>query len=229
MPEQDIQSLREKYERIAAILQDTYGHPEWRPHHPPVDELVLTILSQATSDANSFGAFHSLKERYATWQEVMGAPVEAVKEAIHSAGLSNQKAPRIQAALHFVFDQVGDLSLEHLRELTPLEAKEWLKQINGVGYKTASIILLFALGMPAYPVDTHVHRVTKRLGLVPEKMNADKAHFLLEEIVPVSEYYASHLQFIQHGREVCHARNPRCEGCPLRGECLFYRDRLRDS
>ncbi len=220
--------LRNKASRITAILSQTYGYPTWREHHPPVDELVLTILSQSTSDTNSFAAFDRLKQRFTSWEEVMAATPEQITETIRSAGLANQKGPRIRDALRFVKDHCGELSLDHLKELSPLKAKEWLRQINGVGYKTASIILLFSLGMPAYPVDTHVHRVMRRLGVVPPGMNADKTHFLLEEIIPPEDYYASHLQVIQHGREVCLARHPRCDRCPLRVECP-YPDRRRDD
>jgi endonuclease-3 len=157
---------------------------------------------------------------------VRNAPVEAVEEAIRPAGLAQQKAPRIKAALDFIIQERGELSLDFLKELPIEEAKAWLNQINGIGPKTAAIILLFSLGMPAFPVDTHVHRVTQRLGLIGPKVSAEKAHDLLEDLLAPEHYYAFHLNVIRHGREICHARNPKCEICPLQELCDYYRVRV---
>jgi len=218
---------RRQYAHIAELLEELYGYPEWRSHLLPLDELVSTILSQSTTDSNRDVAFNRLVERFADWEAVRDAPVEDVVEAIRPAGLANQKAPRIQDALRFVTEQRGELTLDFLAGMDIEAAKAWLTQINGVGPKTAAIILLFAFGKPAFPVDTHVHRVTKRLGLIDPKTSAEKAHRELEAIIPPDEYYPAHLNIIRHGREICHARHPRCEECPLTSYCDYYQALIR--
>ncbi len=204
---------------------EVYGQPQWRPHLDPISEVVSTILSQNTSDVNRDRAFDRLRARFATWEVVREAPVEAIEAAIRPAGLAQQKAPRIKAALRFITQERGELSLNFLKELPVDEAKAWLTQMKGIGPKTAAIILLFSLGMPAFPVDTHIHRVTQRLGLIGPKDSAEKAHDLLEEMLPADTYYPFHLNVIRHGREICHARNPKCEICPLQTMCDYYRAR----
>jgi endonuclease III len=219
----DLEDLQAKQKRIAALLSAEYGHPTWRQHLPPVDELVSTILSQSTSDTNRDKGFDALKARYPSWEAVRDAPERQVIETIRPAGLANQKGPRIQAALRTLTERAGSITLDHLADLSIDDAKAWLTSINGVGPKTAAIILCFAFGRPAFPVDTHVHRVTTRLGLIGPKVTAEQAHPILEKIVPEGDYYAFHLQVIQHGRDVCHARGPECERCALRGECDYYK------
>jgi endonuclease-3 len=216
---------RKQYARVAEILEDVYGYPMWRQHLPPVDELVSTILSQNTNDANRDMAFDALKRRYATWEAVRDAPAPDVIAAIRSAGLANQKGPRIQAALRYLAEVQGEITLDFLADMDVAQAKAWLTQINGIGPKTAAIILLFAFNKPAFPVDTHVHRVTGRLGLIDPKTNAEHAHEELEGIIPPEQYYAAHLNIIRHGREVCHARKPACELCPLTAYCDDYQSR----
>jgi len=219
----NLDSLKQKYALIAAALTEEYGYPDWRPHLPPVDELVNTILSQNTSDTNRDRAFEALKARFPTWEAVRDADPQAVIAAIRPAGLANQKGPRIQAALRCLTESQGRITLDHLRDMPLEEAKQWLTAINGVGPKTAAIILLFSLGRPAFPVDTHVHRVTRRLGLIGGQTTAEQAHLELERIVPPEDYYAFHLQVIQHGRQVCHARKPACGACILRDYCGYFR------
>lgn len=209
------------YQPIYDTLTSLYGEPTWRQHLPPVDELVSTILSQNTNDVNRDVAFERLRERFPSWEAVRDAPPEAVVEAIRPAGLANQKGPRIQNALRVLAEQHGELSLDFLADMPLEEAREWLVALPGVGPKTAAIVLLFALGRPAFPVDTHVHRVTGRLGLIP-KMSAEKAHLELEKIVPPEHYYAFHLNVIHHGRQVCQARKPKCNECALTAHCQFY-------
>ena len=197
-----------------------YGEPSWQPRDP-VAELVNTILSQNTNDVNRDRAFERLRETFPTWDEVRDAPLEELIEAVRPAGLAPTKAPRIQDALRRIGDERGEIALDFLAHLSPQEAREWLLAIPGVGPKTAAIVLLFSLGVPAFPVDTHVHRVTWRLGLIPEKTSREKAHDLLEELAPPEVYYSFHLNLISHGRTVCHARNPRCDECMLRKGCPF--------
>lgn len=217
-----LKQRRQHYQKISALLSQHYGYPEWRQHLAPVDELVSTILSQATSDTNRDKGFYALKERYPDWEAVMQAPVDEIEATIRSAGLSKQKAPRIQAALRYIYEKTGKISLDFLADMEVAEAKAWLTTMNGIGPKTAAIILCFAFNKPAFPVDTHVHRVSKRLGLIGETVSADKAHDMMEAIVPADDYYADHLNIIRHGREVCNARKPHCEKCFLPAHCRYY-------
>jgi endonuclease-3 len=224
----DLNALKVKYRAIADALRDEYGSPNWQRHLLPVDQLVSTILSQNTSDSNRDTAFERLKARFASWEEVRTAPLEAVIEAIRPAGLANQKGPRIQAALDYLVRTQGAITLDHLADMPLDQAKAWLTSIHGVGPKTAAIVLLFAFGRPAFPVDTHVHRVTRRLGLIGPKTGAEKAHDVLEGIVPSDDYYAFHLNVIRHGRRVCVARDPRCGVCVLRPWCDYFASRRMD-
>ena len=218
------QLLQTKTTAIHRRLLEIYGDPQWRPHMDPVSELVSTILSQNTNDVNRDVAFDRLVARFPTWEEVRDAEVEEVIEAIRPAGLANQKGPRIQGALRIITQEQGELTLDFLAECPVEEAKAWLSSIKGVGPKTAAIVLLFSLGRPAFPVDTHVHRVTKRMGLIGPRTSREKAHVELEALVPTQHYYAFHLNVIRHGRRVCTSRKPNCQACNLRGLCDFYRE-----
>jgi endonuclease-3 len=180
---------------------------------------VLTILSQNTSDANSGRAFVRLLRRFPDWRAVMEAPLAEVVDAIQPGGLAPTKAPRIQAALREIYARTGGFDLSFLGSLPLEEARAWLRSLPGVGPKTAACVLLFALGMPALPVDTHVHRVATRLGLVPETLPAERAHDALEQMVAPGDVYDFHLALIKHGRRTCSARRPRCEECTLRDLC----------
>ncbi len=212
---------RTKTVEVQRLLLELYGRPAWRPHMDPVSELVSTILSQNTNDVNRDVAFGRLRERLPTWEKVRDADVEAVIDAIRPAGLANQKGPRIQEALRFITDERGDFSLDFLAEWPVDRAKNWLLSIKGVGPKTAAIVLLFSLGRAAFPVDTHVHRVTKRLGLIGPRVSREKAHDELEHLVDPDDYYAFHLNVIRHGREVCASRKPRCGECVLVDLCDY--------
>lgn len=203
-------------------LLDFYGSPQWRNPLPPLDELVSTILSQNTNDANRDRAYHSLRRQFPTWEAVRDAPEEEVIAAIRSAGLANQKGARIQAVLREISQETGNLNLNFLSEMDVSEARKWLTRFKGVGPKTAAIVLLFSLDKPAFPVDTHIYRVTGRLGLRPSKMNAEQAHQHLEQLFPPETYYAAHLNLIRLGREICQARQPQCSLCPLTSLCDYY-------
>jgi len=203
-------------------LVDHYGLPTWRNPLPPLDELVSTILSQNTNDTNRDRAFTALRREFPTWEAVRDAPPQEVINAIRTAGLANQKGPRIQAVLQAITHELGTLNLGFLEGLPTHEARQWLLRFKGVGPKTAAIVLLFSLGKPAFPVDTHIHRVTGRIGLRPPKMNAEKAHNHLAELFPPETYYAAHLNIIRLGREICQARQPKCEMCPLQNLCDYY-------
>jgi endonuclease-3 len=211
-----------KTDEVHTRLLQAYGEPTWRPHLDPVSELVSTILSQNTNDVNRDVAFDQLRARLPTWEQVRDAEVDEVIEAIRPAGLANQKGPRIQAALRFITEERGRLDLDFLADWPVEEAKTWLSSIKGVGPKTAAIVLLFSLGRPAFPVDTHIHRVTKRLGLIGPRVSREKAHDELERLVPAEDYYPFHLNVIRHGRQVCTSRKPHCQVCILRDLCDFY-------
>ncbi len=198
-----------------------YGEPIWRNPLPPLDELVSTILSQNTNDTNRDRAFEALRARFPTWEAVRDAPQQEVIDAIRPAGLANQKGPRIQAILKAITARHKKLDLDFLKEKSPQEAYQWLLQFKGVGPKTASIVLLFSLGMPAFPVDTHIYRVSGRVGLRPPRMSADKAHEHLGAQFPPETYYAAHLNIIRLGREICKARKPLCTQCPLQDMCHY--------
>ena len=204
---------------IIARLSSLYGEPVWRPHGDPMSELVLTILSQNTSDANSGRAFMRLRSRFGTWEELLAAGPDEIVAEIQVGGLARIKAPRIKAALEAVYEQRGSFDIEFLRDLPLEEAKAWLRELKGVGPKTAACVLMFALGRPALPVDTHVHRVAQRLGLVPAKASAADAHDILEAILDPEEIYPFHISLIKHGRRMCRAQRPLCEQCPLLEGC----------
>lgn len=213
------------------VLLDEYGDHPWHPRDA-VATLISTILSQNTNDVNRDRAFKRLKERFPrersggepspSWEEVRDAPEEKVIEAIRPAGLGPTKAPRIQGALRTITEQEGEITLDFLRDMSTEEARQWLTDLSGVGPKTAAIVLCFALGKSAFPVDTHVHRVTSRLGLIPKRTTREQAHDALEEIVPEELYYTFHLNLIAHGRAICHARTPECEQCALKANCNYY-------
>ena len=214
--------LKRKANRVQRILMQTYGQPEWRNTLSALDELVSTILSQNTNDNNRDRAFDALCGAFVDWAAVRDAPAEEVIKAIRPAGLANQKGPRIQEVLRHITAERGELSLQFLGRLPVEEARQWLLRFNGVGPKTAAIVLLFALQMPAFPVDTHVHRVTGRLGLRPRRMSAETSHLYLEDLFEQRPYYDSHLNIIRLGREVCRARRPRCLECSLRSFCDYW-------
>lgn len=219
----DSRNASSKAMAVHEKLKGVYGEPAWRPHLDPVSELVSTILSQNTNDTNRDVAYDRLRDRFPTWEQVRDAATDEVIEAIRPAGLANQKGPRIQDALRVITEERGELDLTFLAEYPVEEAKEWLSAINGVGPKTAAIVLLFSLERPAFPVDTHVHRVTRRVGLIGAKVSREKAHDELERLVASEDYYAFHLNLIQHGRRVCTSRKPDCPNCVLQGLCDTYR------
>lgn len=197
----------------------------WEPIDP-LDELINTILSQNTNDLNRDRAYHALRARFPTWEAVRDAPTVQVVAAIRPAGLANQKGPRIQQVLRRITAERGELDIRFLADLPVDEGKAWLTSLDGVGPKTASIVLLFALGKPAFPVDTHIHRVTGRLGLLPPNTSADKAHGILEELVPPEWYHPFHLNVIEHGRRVCKAQRPLCAQCVLHRQCDYFQSKL---
>ena len=213
--------IKERALDVHNRLMDKFGEPIWRNPLPAIDELVSTILSQNTNDVNRDRGFDTLRAKFPTWEEVRDAPENEVIEAVRIAGLANQKGPRIQKVLRQISDERGELDIEFLKEMPLDEAHGWLTRFKGVGPKTAAIVLLFSLGMSSFPVDTHIYRVTGRIGLRPVKMTVEQAHPYLEEIFPPETYYAGHLNIIRLGREICKARKPACTACPLVEICDF--------
>lgn len=201
------------------VLRKEYGGPTPNTPQPPIDELMMTILSQHTSDTNTERAFRTLRERYPRWEDVISARVEDVADAIRSGGLANVKAATIQSVLRSIADQTGTLSLDALYEMPTDEVRIWLTSLRGVGPKTAACVLLFSLERPVMPVDTHVHRVSLRLGLVPSGTTAERAHGLLETRIPPESINDAHMLLIQHGRRTCSARFPKCGACVLAEQC----------
>ncbi len=204
------------------MLEGAYGARPWQRHRGGVDELVQTILSQHTSDANSAAAFASLKKRFPRWEMLLRARVDTIERAIRSAGLSRMKAPRIKNALRRIENDNGRLSLDFLESMPLDEAKSYLESFDGVGPKTAACILMFCYNRPALPVDTHVHRVAGRLGLISEDCAAGPAHAALELLCPLELVYPLHLLLVEHGRKVCRARQPLCSQCVLATVCPAF-------
>ena len=204
---------------VMSLLGPLYGPVEWEPRYNPAEELVYTILSQHTSDINSERAFGSLMATFSSLDAIADASSDEIEAAIRSGGLAKQKSVRIKEVLNIVRDEIGSFDLSFLAEMPLDEAKDWLKDLPGVGPKTAAIILCFSLGMPAMPVDTHIHRVSRRLRLIGPKISADKAHDILEPMVPPEEVFAFHLYLIRHGRQICKAQRPLCDDCVLAWGC----------
>lgn len=213
--------IKERALDVHKRLMKKFGEPIWRNPLPAIDELVSTILSQNTNDINRDRGFDTLRAKFPAWEEVRDAPENEIIEAVRIAGLANQKGPRIQKVLQQISDERGELDIEFLKEMPLEEAHAWLTRFKGVGPKTAAIVLLFSLGMPSFPVDTHIYRVTGRIGLRPEKMTVEQAHPYLEGIFPPETYYAVHLNIIRLGREICKARKPECTACPLVEVCDY--------
>ena len=215
--------LAQRAVKIHERLLEFYGEPVWRNALPAIDELVSTILSQNTNDINRDRAFEALRARFPTWEMVRDTNTKDVIEAIRPAGLANQKGPRIQQVLKSITEERGGLDLSFLADVPVDEAKAWLTKFNGVGPKTAAIVLCFSLNKFAFPVDTHIYRVTGRIGLRPERMTVEQAHAHLESLFPPETYYAAHLNLIRLGREICTARRANCEICPIRKLCDYGR------
>ena len=227
-------------------LATVHGHPTWERRLDPTSELVLTILSQNSADVNAERAFESLRLAFPSdrppevhtpgrgwggpglstapppdWTAVETADLPDLVEAIRPGGLAVQKAPRIQAALRTIREDRGSHSLEFLGEMSALEARDWLTRIDGIGKKTASVLLLFCFGTPLMPVDRHVERVSHRIGLIPPKATADDAHDIYLALLEPDQMYEAHVNLIRHGRVICHARKPDCEHCPVALRCRF--------
>ncbi len=201
------------------LLEREYGVRRWQRHRDPLSELILTILSQNTSDNNTQRAFSALVAEFGNWEAVADGDVEQIAHAIRCGGLSRIKAVRIKTILKRILQERSSLDLKFLSQMPFPEAKAWLRRLPGVGPKTASCVLLFSLGMPVLPVDTHLYRVAKRLGLINSNVSVERAHEILGGLVPQESIYGFHLNMVEHGRRVCRARKPKCEECILAEGC----------
>ncbi len=216
-------TTRRKVARVHELLERAYGVRRRPPGDDPLDELIGTILSQNTSDVNSGRAFDALKAAFPSWEAAMRAPVGRIAAAIRSSGLANIKAPRIKAVLRTIWEEQGHFDITWLRRRPPEEVRAWLGRFPGIGPKTVACVMLFSLGKPAFPVDTHVFRVGSRLGILDGAARPETAPAVFEAAVPPSHYYCLHVNMIRHGRQVCTALRPRCPECPLRRVCDFVR------
>lgn len=209
--------------QVITQLETKYGRSRLIARFEPMDELISCILSQHTSDTSSFPAFTSLRATFPEWQQVVDAGPERIADVIRKAGLANQKSKSIIACLRAIHERVGEYSLEFLRTMPTFEARKWLMSLPGVGPKTASIVLCFSMGRETIPVDTHIYRVSWRIGIIPEEIGEVKAHDLLMEVVSADLAFRYHIDLIQHGRMVCKAPLPDCDRCPITNLCHWYR------
>lgn len=205
------------------------GMPKPKPaHSDPLKSLILTILSQNTSDTNSFRAFKSLENAYQSpdgkpdWQKIADAPVQDVADAIRTGGLANQKSQRIQNILRWIKREYGDYNIDFVCEMKPSEAIALFTRQKGIGVKTISVVLAFSCGADIFPVDTHVSRICRRLGLVNEKYTAEKIFWAMQAMVPKGKAFSFHVNLIRLGRQICSSRTPKCQECPLADVCKFY-------
>lgn len=208
-------------------LHQHYGNPTWQRWREPVGELVRTILSHNTTDKNSLRAYANLIEKYPTWEALLQANEDEIAEIVRIGGLANAKAKKIKKSLLEIHKREGRIDLEFLHQYSLEQAKEYLLSLNGVGPKTAACILIFSFNFPYMPVDTHIHRVSNRLGLVAEK-SREKTQEKLNEIIPEKEKYSFHLNVIEHGRKVCKATSPFCTNCFLSDICNFYQKVVKE-
>lgn len=208
---------------LVADLEAEYGRLRFIPRFDPMEELVSCILSQHTSDRSSFPAFTQLMARYGSWEAIAAAPRQELADTIRGAGLANQKAKSIQESLRLIHERSGAYSLTDLATMSDREAREWLESLPGVGPKTAAIVLCFGFGRHAIPVDTHVHRVCLRLGIIPPKTDANRAHDVLLDLVPEGLAFRFHTALIQHGRLTCQAKTPACHRCTVSDRCALFK------
>lgn len=214
--------VSEKAETVNNRLDAAYGIPAWSGCGDPVDALIGTMLSANTNDTNSARAFDQLKHSFGgDWEAVRTAPVDAIKTAIRPAGMYNQKAPNIIKTLTRIQEDQGGYNLDHLGAMEVDEALAYLTGLPGVGHKTASIVLLFCFNLGAFPVDTHVQRISQRLGISDRKASPGVIKRLWEDLLPAQTYYALHINLIRHGRGTCQAREPKCEVCALQDVCDY--------
>jgi len=214
-------SEEKPFHYIVQNLESTFGEPKLSPKSDALAMLINIILSQATSDANSNRTFRNLKERFVTWEAILAADEKDIAEAIRLGGLANQKAKVIKDLLRQLKDASGKLSLKLIEKMPDEEARDYLQSFRGIGPKTVACTLLFARHKEVFPLDTHIFRVLKRMGILPEKITDAKAHRLLDELAPAGKFYSLHVNLIRLGRQICRPREPLCDQCPLIEYCDY--------
>jgi len=217
-----LRQTKAKIKRISALLEREYGIPKRERNADLLDVLVQTILSQNTNDRNRDRAYRRLKSKFPRWRDILNGKREVVVEALRPGGLARQKAKRIVDILQWLRKREGKVSLTFLKRMGEEEIKETLGGLKGIGPKTVHCLLLFGLGREAFPVDTHILRVGKRLGFIPQEIDAERAHSWMGPLVPEGKALSLHVNLIRHGRSVCKPKNPRCTNCFLKEECLYY-------
>ena len=217
-----LKKLGKKVRRITRLLERKYGVPHWKRKGDPIEILIQTLLSQNTNDRNRDRAYQRLKAQFTHWEDVLNARVKTVIQAIRPGGLAKQKARRIHEILHWIKEREGKLSLSFLKKMDSEEVKKTIGGLKGIGPKTVHCLLLFGMGREAFPVDTHVLRVGKRLGFIPGWMNAEKAHEWMAPLIPEKKSLSLHLNLIRFGREICRAKSPLCGICFLSRECIAF-------
>jgi endonuclease-3 len=217
--------LREKAQTVCERLVALYGAQPLVPRREPMHELISTILSHRTTQENEDVAYRNMWKRFGSWEAIRDAPVDELTEALSPANFPEVKAPYIKGALEQIFAERGEASLEFLRDMPTDQALDWLMSLPGVGIKTASLVLLFCFGRPVMPVDTHVHRVSQRVGLIGPKVAPNAAHALLLDLLPPDPYvlFNFHIANLKHGQRICVWGTPHCERCPLPDICDWYR------
>lgn len=223
-----IEKIKEEkpFGHIVQNLENTFGAPELKKKSDPLAMLINIILSQATSDANSERTFKNLKAHFPRWEAVLAADESEIADVIRLGGLANQKSRVIKDLLGQIKSKHGDLSLRFLDEMTDAAARDYLLQFRGIGPKTVACTLLFALKKEVFPLDTHIFRVLKRMGILPDKITDAKAHKLLDELVPHGKFYSLHVNLIRLGRKICRPREPLCDRCPLVEYCDYGMNRI---
>ncbi|HVG17514.1 MAG TPA: endonuclease III [Blastocatellia bacterium] len=222
MPETTLINFAETFPYIVQNLKSVYGVPECERGLDPLDVLIQTILSQSTTNVNSDRAFESLKRRFPTWEQARRARVTSIEAAIRSGGLARQKSVRIKRLLNEIYESRGSLDLSFLFTAPLEEAVRFLASFKGVGPKTVACTLLFACDRPVFPIDTHIFRIARRVGLIPQKCSDEEAHRLMTAMIPNGRFYEVHINMIRHGRKVCRPQQPLCEQCCLLDYCFYY-------
>ena len=216
--------LHQKAQYISDTLEHLLGVPKWDGTEDVLECLILTILSQNTTDVSRDKGYAQLREKFPTWEDVLQSDVNAIEETIKIVGLGKQKSETIKNFLSWLKSEYNDLSLEFIHDMKTEDALEFLVQHKGIGIKTASVTLSFACGREVFPVDTHILRITKRLGLISQNCSAEKAHLELPTLIPKGKTYPFHMNLIYFGRQICNARKPLCDKCPLTQHCLYYKE-----
>src|SRR5262245_2576830 len=222
----ELHEKRRLVKYITQNLEAAYGVPVNDNPYDPLSELILTILSQSTSDVNSRRAFENLLRRFPDWESARRARASSIAAAIKSGGLANAKSLVIKGALNEIKKRRGRLDLSFLHTSPVEEAREFLTSLAGVGPKTAACVLLFACNKKIFPMDIHILRITKRIGLVPERFSYEQSHKRMEKMVPPKKHYSLHVNLIRHGRQICRPQNPKCNKCPLVEQCDYGQSQL---